>query len=142
MQNRRDAVREGFKRKRGMESRAVASSVRTASGESRMFLERLSNTDACLSFCARSAILRTCSLESCVESLGHSGALRRAYSVHKVGERPVSSLFFASSWLEVALHCSFAPWETHPEKRSPEVGVLLIGDRSRSNASVDEEESG
>lgn len=96
MRNKRDAVRDGVKRKRGMESRAVASSVRTASGESRMFLERLSNTDACLSFCARSAILRTCSLDSCVESLEYSDALRRSYNVHKVGERPTSSLFFAS----------------------------------------------
>jgi len=142
MQNKRDAVRDGFTRKRGMESRAVASSVRTASGESRMFLERLSNTVACLSFCARSAILRISSLESCVESLGHSGALRRAYSVHKVGEWPVSSFFFASCWLDVVWYCSFAPWESHPEGRSPGVGELFVGDRSRSNTSVGEEEGG
>jgi len=142
MQNKRDAVRDGFKRKRGMERRTVASSVRTASGESRTFLARLSSTDACLSFCARSAILQTCSLESCVESLERFGAPRRAYSVHKVGERPVSSSFFASSWLEVAWRCSFAPWESHPERRSPEIGVLFVGDTSRSNTSVDEEEGG
>jgi hypothetical protein len=82
----RDAVRDGFKRKYGMESKLVASLVRIASGESRMFLERLSSTDGCLSFCARSAILWTCSLESGAESLENSGALRHAYNVHRVGE--------------------------------------------------------
>lgn len=90
-------MRDGFKRKRGMESKVVASSARTASGESRMFLERLSSTDACLSFCARSAILWTCWFESGAESLENSGASRHAYNVHRVGERPISSFFFALS---------------------------------------------
>jgi hypothetical protein len=97
MQTKRDAVRGGFRHKRGMESKVVASSVRTASGESRMFLERLSSTHACPSFSARSAILRICSLESCVESRENIGALRNAYNADKVGGWPISSLFFASS---------------------------------------------
>jgi hypothetical protein len=104
-----------------------------------MLLARLSSTDACPSFCARSAILQTCSLEICVGSLEHPGTLRREYSVHKVDEWPVSCLFFASLWSEMAWHCPFAPWEGHPEKRS-EVGVLFLGDRSWPNTSVDEEE--
>jgi hypothetical protein len=97
MQDKRDAMRDGFRRKRGMESKVVASTGRSASGESRMFLERLSSTDACLSFCARCAILRTFSLESGVQSLENSGVLSRAYDVHKVGGQSVSSFFFASS---------------------------------------------
>ena len=44
--------------------------------------------------------------------------------------------------MEVVWDCLFAPWESHPERRSPEVGVLFVGDRSRSNTGVDGEGGG
>jgi hypothetical protein len=42
----------------------------------------------------------------------------------------------------VALRCSFALSESHPEGWSLEVWVSFVGDRSRSNTRVDEEEGG
>jgi hypothetical protein len=44
--------------------------------------------------------------------------------------------------MEVVWGCLFAPWESHPERRSPDVGVLFVGDRSRSNTGVDGEGAG
>lgn len=44
--------------------------------------------------------------------------------------------------MEVVCDCLFVPWESHPERRSPEVGVLFVGDRSRSNTGVDGEGGG
>jgi len=137
MQNKSDAVRDGFRCKRGMESKDVASSVCTASEESRMFLERLSNTNECPDRRARSAMLRTCSLESGMSSFENSGVLRCAYNACKIDERSLSC-FFSASYLVKG--CSFVSWMTHLERWSLEIWVLSVDDRSRSEACIEEEE--
>ena len=92
-----------------------------------MFLARLTSAVEQLSFRARCATLRTCSLERWVGSFEKRGVLSRAYSSHSEGKWSEWTIFSVCSGLVGNIFFLSVCWSGHDGGLSPKCWSWSVG---------------